>query len=125
MGCSNTVVPCGWNGSSYNLCRAGGSKSPPEKGMEAYGGGLPGFFIASPMFSSMKLSKVYLLRCSVSEFSLDMLRGRIDRRGDIVDLEVITACDISLPSFLMGLRIRPRHSFAVGNEFGVIYYTHW
>ena len=77
------------------------------------------FGIASPSFSLMKSSKFYLLRCSVSEVSSDMLRGRIDRQSTIVALEVSTACDISLPSFLMGSAY-PRHSFTAGNDFGVL-----
>ena len=88
--------------------------------MKADGGGLLGFVIAPPRFSLLILSKVSLSRCSVSEFSSDMLRGRLDRQGTIVDLEVRNACDISLPSFLMGTITRPRHSFADGNEFGVL-----
>ena len=48
-----------------------------------------------------------------------MLRGRIDRQGTIVALEVSTACDISLPLLLMGLRSSPRHSFVAWNEFGL------
>ena len=85
--------------------------------MKADGGGLFGFVVALPIFTLMTLSTVSLLRCSVSEFSSDMLRGRIDCQGTIVALEVIAACDISLPSLLMGPRNRPGHSFAAGNEF--------
>ena len=82
------------------------------------GGGLLDFVIASSIFSLIKLSKVSLLCCSVSEFSSDMLRGWIDIRGNIVALEVSTACEISLPSLLMGPRTRPMHYFAAGKEFG-------
>ena len=65
-------------------------------------------------------SKTAFLYCSVSEFSSDVLRGRIDCQGTIVALEVSTTCDISLHSLLMGQRTRPRHYFAAGNEFGVL-----
>ena len=88
--------------------------------MKADGGSLIGFIIASPRLSVMILSNIYLFRCSVSKFSSDMIRGRIDRWGTIVALEVSTACDISIPSLLMGTRTRPMHSFAAGNEFGFI-----
>ena len=88
--------------------------------MKAYGGGLLGFFIASPSFSLITLSNVSLLRCSVSELSSNMLRGWIGSKGAIVALEVSTSCDISLPSFLMGPRTHPSHSFPARNEFGVL-----
>ena len=54
------------------------SKSPPSD--------LLGFIIVSTIFSLMKLSIFSLLCCSVSEFSSDILRGRIDRWGAIVAL---------------------------------------
>ena len=88
--------------------------------MKEDGGGLLVFVIASPSFYLMKLSNVYHLRYSVSEFSLYMLRWRIYCQGNIGALEVSTACDILIPSFLMGTRTLPRHSFAAGNDFGVI-----
>ena len=88
--------------------------------MKADGGGLLGFVIAQPSFSLMKLSKVYLLCCSVSELILDMLRGRIYFQGIIIALEVGTVCNISLPSLLRGPRTLPRHYFAAGDEFGVL-----
>ena len=88
--------------------------------MKADGGGLLGFVIASPSLSLMILLNIYLLNCPVSEFIPDMLRGRIDRWGAIVALEVSTACGISLPSLFMGLRTLHRHSFASGDEFGVL-----
>ena len=88
--------------------------------MKVDSGVLLGFVIASPSFYLMIAPKVPLLRYSVSEFSLDILRGQIYRWGTIVALEVITACDISLTSFLMGTRTRLGHSFADGNEFVVL-----
>ena len=88
--------------------------------MKSDGGGLLGFVIVSTIFSLMKLSFFSLLRYSVSEFSSDILRGRIDRQVTIVALELSTDCDISLPSFLMGPRTRPMHSFSDVNEFGVL-----
>ena len=88
--------------------------------MKADGGGLFGLVIASPILSLIILSNISLLHCSVYEFSSDVFRGRIYCRGTIVALEVITACDISLPLFLMGPRNHPRHYFAAGNEFGVL-----
>ena len=84
------------------------------------GGGLLDFVIASSIFSLIKLSKVSLLCCSVSEFSSDMLRGWIDIRGNIVALEVSTAYGISLPPFFIGQRTRPTNCFAAGDEFGVL-----
>ena len=88
--------------------------------MKLDGGGLLGFVIALPSFSLMALSNVSLLRCYISKFSSYMLKGRIDLQGTIVALEVSTACNISLPLFLMGPRNFPRHYFAAGNEFLVI-----
>ena len=83
--------------------------------MKSDGGGLFGFFVSSPSLSLMVSSKIPFLHFSVSEFSLDMLRGRIYSRDTIVALEVINACDISLPSFLMGTSTLLRHSFVDGN----------
>ena len=88
--------------------------------MKVDGGGLLKFDIASLSFYLMTLSKVSLLYCSVSEFSLGMLIGWNDHYGNIVALEVITDCEISLPSSLMGLRNFPRHYFVAGNEFGFL-----
>ena len=88
--------------------------------MKSDGSGLLGFFIASPSFYLLTLLKVFLLHYSVYEFSSDMLRVQIDCRGTMVDLEVRTACEISLPSFLMKTRTCPRHYFAAGNEVRVL-----
>ena len=88
--------------------------------MKAGGGVILGFVVSSPRLSLMTLSKVSLLSSYVSEFSSYMLRGKIHCRVTIVALEVITVCDISLPSFFMGLRACPRHYLVDGKEFGVL-----
>ena len=88
--------------------------------MKADGGGLLGFVVSSPSLSLIVLSNIFLLRCYVSEFSSDMIRGLIYRLVTIVALGLSTTCDISLPSFLMTPGTRPRHSFASENDFGVL-----